>query len=51
MFKLMGKKIIASLHKLFLLNWPYGVHVSISVHGEQVVYTVCKSVNMDSPCG
>ena len=23
MFKLMGKKIIAILRKLFLLNWPY----------------------------
>ena len=24
MFKLMDKKIIAILRKLFLLNWPYG---------------------------
>ena len=25
MFKLMDKKIIAILRKLFLLNWPYGI--------------------------
>ena len=27
MFKLMDKKIITILHKLFLLNWPYGLLV------------------------
>ena len=25
MFKLMGKKIITILRKLFLLNWPYDI--------------------------
>ena len=27
MFKLMDKKIIAVLRKLFLLNWPYGFNL------------------------
>ena len=27
MFKLMDKKIIASLRKLFLLNWPFDMHI------------------------
>ena len=28
MFKVMDKKIIAILHKLFFLNWPYGIQTS-----------------------
>ena len=27
MFKLIDKKIIASLRKLFLLNWPFDMHI------------------------
>ena len=30
MFKLMDKKIIAILRKLFLLNWPYEFATTIS---------------------
>ena len=36
MFKLMGKKIIAILRKLFLLNWPY---VKINLFSEVFIPT------------
>ena len=32
MFKLMDKKRIAILHKLFMLNWPYGMVWSICTY-------------------
>ena len=54
MFKLMDKKIVANLCKLFLLNWPYAQYfsycrngfssgdVSVAVIGNKVALTVGK---------
>ena len=44
MFKLMDKKIIAILRKLFLLNWPYFVYFFffISVY-KQDIYDLCTA--------
>ena len=39
MFKLMDKKIVAILSKLFLLNWPYDL---FNFYGKNNVLTILK---------
>ena len=41
MVKLMDKKIITILHKLFLLNWPYGTLVGLNIHMHYSDLTMC----------
>ena len=57
MFKLMDKKIIAILSKLFLLNWPYGFkdkkRLMISIAACMHVFFSFYSFGEDTPplCG